>query len=89
MSVRRIALALAITFGVGFGFVLSSCMPPVDGQASDFPPLNVGQRYTFGGPDVGTAGEVLAIGPYPWVEVADGPESIVHINLEQVATIRE
>lgn len=89
MHSRKVALASAIVFGVVFGFVLSSCMlPPVIGQSTDFPALNVGQSYLFLGPEVSVHGEVLSLGPYPWVVVNDR-DVTVHINLEQVGTIRE
>lgn len=87
MWIRRIVLAIAIVFGVGFGFVLSSCMPPVDGQASDFPPLTVGQTYQFYGA-IGINGEIVDIGPYPWIEILSGGQ-VAQVNVEQVVYIRE
>lgn len=87
MWIRRVVLGMAIVSGVGFGFVLSSCMPPVDGQATDFPPLTVGQTYQFFG-SVRIDGEIVEIGPYPWIEILSGG-SVAHVNVEQVSFIRE
>ena len=87
MWIRRVALATAALFGVGFGFVLSSCMPPVDGQASDFPALTVGQTYQFYGA-IGINGEIVEIGPYPWIEIQSGGQ-VAQVNVEQVVLIQE
>jgi len=90
MWLRSLAIGLAIVFGVVFGFVLSSCMPPVDGQSSEFPPLTIGETYelrftpnlAFGSePSVGILTE---IGPYPWIEM-DVNGLTVQANLSHVA----
>jgi hypothetical protein len=87
MWLRSVTIGFAIVFGVVFGFVLSSCMPPVDGQATDFPPLTIGQNYLFYG-GAGISGEIVEIGPYPWIEIlSEGRVS--QVNVEQVVFIKE
>ena len=89
MWIRRAAMGMCIVFGVGFGFVLSSCMtPPVEGQATGFPPMTVGNSYAFFGSE-SISGVVEAIGPYPWVEVTDNSGNVNQVNLEQLVYYRE
>lgn len=89
MWIRRAAMGMCIVFGVGFGFVLSSCMtPPVDGQATGFPPLAIGSTYAFEG-TASILGEVTEIGPYPWVEIVRGdPGETIQVNLNQITFIQ-
>ena len=93
MWIRRMVLGTAIASGVGFGFVLSSCMPPVDGQASDFPRLTIGESYnvrfsaSFGGSGGGSMSGVLkSMGPYPWIGLEVNAR-VMYVNMESVALI--
>jgi hypothetical protein len=93
MWIRRIILGMAIVSGGGFGFMLSSCMPPVDGQASDFPPLTIGKTYQLkfsaslaAESAVPARGVLKGMGPYPWIAL-EFPNQTRHVNLDSVAYI--